>query len=145
MMEYKESKYKDKFIIGVDFGDVTTGLALGKNNVVSPIRSIEAKDKMFAVQQIARAAKEQKAAAIVMGLPLSIDGKPTKKSLEVRGFAKLLQTRLGIPVIFVDEFGSTEEAQEEAIGEGLPRRDRKKVDSISASIILKRFFNNEGL
>jgi putative Holliday junction resolvase len=143
-MKTTESKYKDKFIIGVDFGNVTTGLALGKNNVISPIRSVEARDKMFAVQQISRAVMEQKAAAIVVGLPLSIDGKPTKKSLEVRGFTKLLQTHLGIPVIFVDEFGSTEEAQEEAIDGGLPRRDRKKVDGISASIILRRFFTNEG-
>ena len=144
MIQIKESKYKDKFIIGVDFGDVTTGLALGKNNVVSPIRSVEAKDKMFAVQQISRAAMEQKASAIVLGLPLSIDGKPTKKSLEVRRFSKLLQTHLGIPVIFVDEFGSTEEAQEEAIGEGLPRRAKRNIDGISASIILKRFFAKEG-
>jgi len=144
-MEYKESKFKDKFIVGVDFGDVTTGLALGKNNVVSPIRSVEAKDKMFAVQQISRVVKEQKAAAIALGLPLSIDGKPTRKSGEIRGFAKLLQTRLGIPVIFVDEFGSTEEAQEEIIDGGLPRRAKQNIDGISASIILKRFFTQEGL
>lgn len=145
MPQEKESKFTDKFVVGVDFGDVTTGLALGKNGAVTPVRSIMSKDKMFAVQQILRLAKENKAAALVIGLPLSIDGKETPQSIEVRRFSKILKTRLGTPVILVDEFGSTNEAIEESIDSGLPQKSRKKIDSVSAALILKRFFSNEGL
>ncbi len=143
-MEYKESKYKDKYIVGVDFGDARTGLALGKNGIVSPARVEESKDPMAVVQQIMRFVKENKASAIVLGLPLSYAQKETVQSVQVRRFAKILKTRLGIPVIYVDEFGSTQEAMTEAIGDELPQKARRKVDDISASIILKRFFSDEG-
>lgn len=144
MTQDTESRFTNKFVVGVDFGDVTTGLALGKNGVVTPVKSVMSKDKMFAVQQILRLAKENKASAVVVGLPLSIEGKETPQSIEVRRFAKILKTRLGTQVLFVDEFGSTNEAEEEAIDAGLPQKSRKKVDSISAALILKRFFSDEG-
>jgi len=144
MMQDTESKYNDKFVVGVDFGDVTTGVALGKNGVVTPVRSVASKDKMFAVQQICKLVKENKASAVVVGLPLSIDGKETGQSMEVRRFAKILKIHSGTPVIFVDESGSTNEAEEEAIDAGLPQKSRRKVDSISAALILKRFFADEG-
>ena len=143
-MQETVSRYKDKFVAGVDFGDVTTGLALGKNGAVTPARSVASKDKMFAIQQISKFVRENKAKFIVIGLPLSLEEKETKESIEVRRFAKLLQTHLGTPVVFINEFGSTNEATEQAIGDELPQKSRRKVDSISAAIILKRFFSDEG-
>jgi putative holliday junction resolvase len=145
MLEDKESKFTNKHVVGVDFGEVTTGLALGKNGLATPVKAIMSKDRMFAVQQVCRFAKENNAAAVVLGLPLSIDGKETKQSIEIRRLSKILKTRLGTPVIFVDEFNSTNEAEEEALDAGLPQKSRRKVDSISAAVILKRFFANEGL
>jgi putative Holliday junction resolvase len=144
MTQEAESKYNNKFVVGVDFGETTTGLAFGKNGAVTPVHSVMSKDRMFAVQQILRLAKENKASAVVIGLPLSIDGKETRESIEVRRFAKILKTRSGVPTIFIDEFGSTNEAEEEAWDAGLPQKSRKKVDSISAALILKRFFSDEG-
>lgn len=144
-MQYEESKYRDKFIVGVDFGETTTGLALGKNGAVTPVSSVESKDRMRAIQEIVRLAKENRASKIIIGLPLSYELKETKESIEARRFAKLLQTKIGIPVGFIDEFGSTKEAIHESLEEELPQKTRKRVDSISASIILKRFFSDEGL
>jgi len=91
-----------------------------------------------------RTVKQNKVVALVVGLPLGYDQKDTPLSLEVRRFAKLLKTRLGIPIILIDEFGTTQEALADAIIEELPQKARRKVDSISASIILKRFFADEG-
>lgn len=143
-MQEKESKYKDKFVLGVDFGDTSTGLALGKNGVVAPAREVLSKDKMTAIQHIMRTVKQNKVGAIVVGLPLGYDQKDTPQSIEVRRFAKLLKTRLGIPIILIDEFGTSQEALADAIIDELPQKARRKVDSISASIILKRFFADEG-
>ncbi len=144
MTQNQESKYKDKFVLGVDFGDTTTGLALGKNGVVAPGREVLSKDKMTAIQHIMRTVKQNKVVAIVVGLPLGYDQKDTPQSAEVRRFAKLLKTRLGIPIILIDEFGTSQEALTDAVLEELPQKARRKVDSISASIILKRFFAEEG-
>ncbi len=143
-MQEKESKYKDKFVLGIDFGDISTGLALGKNGVVAPAREVLSKDKMTAIQHIMRTVKQNKVGAIVVGLPLGYDQKDTPQSVEVRRFAKLLKTRLGIPIILIDEFGTSQEALADAIIDELPQKARRKVDSISASIILKRFFADEG-
>jgi putative holliday junction resolvase len=143
-MQEEISKYTDKCIIGVDFGEAQTGLAVGKNGAVSAIRAVPSKDRMFAVQQVSKVVKENKAQFIVIGLPLSFGDRETKESLEVRRFARLLRTRLGTPIVFVNEYGSSNEAIEEAIDSALPRKLRRSVDSISATIILKRFFSDEG-
>jgi len=137
--------YQDKFIIGVDFGEARTGLALGKNGAVTPVRSVVTKDKMQVIAHVSYLAKEAKAALVVLGLPLNSDGKETRESLEIRKFARLLRSRLGVPVVFVDESGTTAEAQGEAVFLDLPVKLRKKVDSISAALILKRFFAEEGM
>lgn len=136
--------YKNTFVVGVDFGEAVTGMSLGKDGVVTPVRSVESKDRMYVVSQISRLVKENKARLIVIGLPLSLAGKETKESLEVRRFAKILKSHLGTPVVFVDESNSTNEAQEEAVDAGLPKKARKRVDSISAAVILKRYFSDEG-
>ena len=145
MIKQDKNPYMDKFVVGVDFGTATTGLALGKNGAVSPVSSIELQDKLYAVSQVCKLARENKAALIVIGLPLTELGKETGQSVEVRRFAKLIATRIGTPVRFVNEHGTTEEAEDKAIEDGLPRKVRRKVDSISAAIILKRFFADEGL
>lgn len=144
-MQYPASKFTDKTLIGVDFGDATTGLALGKNGVVMPARSVESSDVMTVVKEIIRLVKLNKASGVVVGLPLSYDHKETLQSAQVRRFAKILKTKLGMPVMFIDEYGTTREAIQDAIGDELPQKARRKVDSISASIILKRFFADQGL
>lgn len=143
-MQYQESKFTDKFIVGVDLGDAVTGLAIGKNGVVAPVQAVNSTDVMTVVKEVVRLVKQDKAALVVVGLPLSYDHKETLQSAQVRRFGKVLKTRLGISVLFVDEYGTTKEAVTEAIGEELPQKARRKVDSISASLILKRFFSDEG-
>ncbi|MFH1295457.1 MAG: Holliday junction resolvase RuvX [bacterium] len=145
MTSNQESSYKDKFVVGVDFGGSVTGLALGKNGFVSPIRSVESKDVMTVIKEIIRHTKEQKASAVVLGLPLTVDQKETAQSIEVRRFAKLLKSHIGVPVLFMEEYGSTQEAVRDAIEGELPQKARSRVDSLSAAIILKRFFSREDL
>jgi len=141
MIFEETSRYKDKFVVGVDFGEATVGLALGKEGLVTPVQSVSSRDRMFAVQQIIRLVRQNKAQLVVIGLPLSIQGSETQESAEVRKFAKILGTRLGTSIEFVNEYGSTYEAEQAAIDGGLPQKSRKKVDSISAAVILKRFFS----
>lgn len=144
-MQQADSKYKDQFVVGVDFGEATTGLALGKNGTVTPVRAVNSKDRMFVLQQISKFARGNRAKLIVIGLPLSLEEKETGESIEVRRFAKLVQTHLGTPVKFVNEYGSTKEAMAVAIQGELPQKTRRKVDGLSAAVILKRFFTDEGL
>ena len=79
---------------------------------------------------------------IVFGLPLDAEGKDTAMSIEVRTFANSLKRKIKKNIQYVNEFQSSVEATEDAISSGLSKKGRKSVDSISAGIILKRYFEN---
>jgi putative holliday junction resolvase len=138
-MTTKEAeRYKDKTIVGLDHGDARTGLAIGINGSVTPMRTIESKDMHTTASLVAKQCKQNKAALIVLGLPLDYDQQETQQSLKVRQFAKLLKVYVGTPVIFCNELGTTVEASESPELE-LVRSLKKREDSVSAAIILKRF------
>jgi len=83
---------------------------------------------------------ENKAAAYVMGLPLTVDGKETAQSLANRKFAKLLRIISRKPVIFTNEAESTQEALESMTIQKSTGRRKAYSDDIAAAIILRRFF-----
>lgn len=144
-MNGHKSKFLDKTLLGIDYGQVTTGLALGRNGLVSPIKSIRSKDTMVVVKEIVRLVKLNKVEGVVLGLPLDFNHKETLQSAITRRFAKILKSRLGIPVVFVEEYGTTKEAQSfEDLEDALKPSKKGKIDEISASLILKRFFAEEG-
>jgi putative Holliday junction resolvase len=91
--------------------------------------------------EISKYVLENKVSKVVMGLPLTDDGKETEKSIEVRQFAKRLKTRIKKPVEFVTEHYSTKESLEELISNPLIFKKYDKVDHIAAGVILRNYYN----
>lgn len=145
-MNNKQSKFLDKTLMGIDYGEVTTGLALGKNGLVTPIKSVRSRDVMVVIKEIIKLIKLNKVEGIVLGLPLDFNHKETHQSRLTRRFAKILKSKVGVPVLFIEEFGTTQEATKEdfPLEEPLFLSKKGSVDEISAALILKRFFAQEG-
>ena len=65
-------------ILGIDYGETHLGLALGVNNIVSPLKVVMAKDQKIALFEINRVIIENKIGLVVMGLPLTAEEKKPK-------------------------------------------------------------------
>ncbi len=127
-------------VMGIDYGEKNIGLAFGINNLVSPLRIISGKNDETAINEIARLALENKVKRLVIGIPLTYENKETIQAIKIRRFAKLLKIKLKIPVVFVNEYRTSEETMEEAIELDVSKKKRKRIDDLSAALILKKYF-----
>lgn len=83
--------------------------------------------------------------AIVIGLPLTLEGEESDWTREVRRFGDRLTRRTGLPVHWVDERLTSVEAEQLVRTSGLPRRKREekgRVDTVAAMLILERFLED---
>lgn len=140
MRAKKPTNTKDELSLGIDYGETNIGLAFGRNGLASPLSIIPAKNEDEALREIARFAIENKVTKIIMGIPLTADGKETAESLKVRRFSKLLKIYLKKPLELVNEHSTSIEALDEAIDIGMSQKGRRKVDNLSAALILTRYF-----
>lgn len=93
---------------------------------------------------ITEIARERGAVALVVGLPLTLDGEESEWTREVRGFGERLARRTGLPVYWVDERLTSVEAERAVRASGLPRSKREqkgRVDRAAAMLILQRFLD----
>ncbi|MDA3813757.1 MAG: Holliday junction resolvase RuvX [Candidatus Cloacimonetes bacterium] len=131
-------------LMGIDFGEVRIGIALSDplQIISQPFRVIPNNDNTLSeIQDIIKTEEVEK---IILGLPLNLDGEDTKKTLEVREFAEILISNIDVPVIFWDERYSSVEANEELEEMGYSfAESRKVIDKVAASIILKRYMENQ--
>jgi putative holliday junction resolvase len=132
----------------VDFGEARHGLALSDptGTIASPIEAIKAVGAEDAAN-IARAAAENEATAIVVGLPLSLDGSQGPAARKVNAFCARLRKLTDLKVIAWDERMTTVEAHSllrEAGKSPSKARGaaRGKIDSASAAIILDSYMQS---
>ena len=120
-------------ILGVDFGDTRTGLAICDPSriLASGIGYISPGGIEKTADAVAQIAKEQGAVAIVVGLPVNMDGSEGSRAARCRKFAYL-------PVAMFDERMTTMTAAR-YLNETNTRGKKRKtvIDTLSAQIILQ--------
>ena len=127
-------------ILSVDFGDTRTGLAVSdiSRYLASGIGYVSPGGIVKTADKVAEVAKEQRASAIVVGLPKNMDGSEGFRAERVREFADLLRERLELPVVMFDERMTTMAASRFLNETGTRGAKRKTVvDTLSAHIILQ--------
>lgn len=129
--------------LAFDFGTQRIGVAVGELMLRSarPLTTIaaEANDVRFAA--IAKLIAEWQPRALVVGLPLSLDGQETEMTARCRRFAHQLEGRYRLPVSLVDERLSSASADEHLQQSGQGWRARKTaLDAEAAAIILQSYF-----
>ena len=87
---------------------------------------------------VAEIAKEQGVVAIVVGLPVNMDGSEGGRAARCRKFARMLTERLALPVAMFDERMTTMTASR-YLNETNTRGKKRKgvIDTLSAQIILQ--------
>ena len=141
MNDLKEIKASAGKILSVDFGDTRTGLAVSDISriLASGIGYVSPGGIEKTADEVSKIAREQKAAAIIVGLPVNMDGSEGSRAARCRKFASMLSERLeGIPVAMFDERMTTMTASR-YLNETNTRGKKRKtvIDTLSAQIILQ--------
>lgn len=129
-------------ILGVDFGDARTGLAICDKGemLASPIGVISEHDFDCCMEKVADAAKEHRAQMIVVGFPKNMNGTIGERAELCRLFADGLQKLTNLPVELWDERCTTVSAHSYLNVTNTRGKKRKAVvDAVAATIILESY------
>jgi putative Holliday junction resolvase len=136
-------------ILGIDYGERRLGVALSDPTatIARPLSTLARRPgKRAPIQAILELCVEHGVSAIVVGLPLTLEGGDSDWTREVREFAEKLQARAGIPVALVDERLSSVAANRAVRGIGLrkhAREQRERVDASAAALILQGYLDRQ--
>lgn len=131
--------------LAIDCGQRRTGLAVGddETRIATPLRVVEASSPALRLALIARAAADEQADALVLGLPLNMDGSEGRPAREARAMARQLERATGLRVMLVDERLSSHEADARLAGRGLTHGAKKqRRDAIAAAVILQTYWDS---
>ena len=111
---------------------------------VKPLPFIPAKPEAEALKRIADVVAERGAEAVVVGLPVNMDGTEGPAAAAAREFGARVSAALGpgVRVELWDETLTTDDAEKRLLERGLSHRERKQViDSLAAAILLKSWLD----
>ena len=130
-------------VLGFDFGARCIGVASGNriSHSARPLAALAARSGQPEWVRVDALLAEWKPDALVVGLPLTLDGGEQAITRGARAFAKALGRRSGLPVHLVDERHTSQEAArrfaaQRAAGSAR-RRDAANLDSLAAAVILE--------
>lgn len=123
-------------ILGFDFGQKRTGVAIAIDGDAQPLVTLDA-DTISA--DISKLISKHRPSELVVGIPRNLDGEETSQTKLSREFGEQLAGLTKLPVKYQDEALSSQRALQR-IGENTPISTRKKIlDQVSAQIILEDY------
>jgi len=132
-------------ILGVDFGDRRTGVALSDEFgwTAQGLTTIFHWNPDEVAKEVAKIALENKAEKIVLGLPKNMDGSVGFRGEATQEFADMLKGKINVPVIFWDERLSTVAAHRTLNETNVRGKKRKNiVDTVAATYILQGYLDS---
>jgi putative Holliday junction resolvase len=128
-------------IAGLDLGEKTIGVAVSDvgRMIASPLSLIRRSKFTADAEALFKLMASRGAGAIVIGLPVNMDGTEGPRCQSARAFARNLLRLKEIPIAFWDERLSTEAVNRLLIGEADTSRARRAqlVDKAAAAWILQ--------
>ncbi|MDY6921350.1 MAG: Holliday junction resolvase RuvX [Pseudomonadota bacterium] len=125
-----------------DFGTHKIGVAVGQSitGSASPLPELKARDGQPDWDQVAQLLEQWQPDALVVGVPLLMDGSEYELTQRARKFGQRLHGRFGKPWFAMDERLSSFAARQwNRESEG----SRRLVDSLAASLILQSWFHDQ--
>ncbi len=129
--------------LAIDLGQKRTGLAICDDGetIASPLCLIT--DQTSLISRVKKIAVEEEVGAIVIGLPLNMDGSEGEPVKNVRNFAKTLAQKVDLPIHFQDERLTSFDAEQKLAGEFTRKKKKKRLDAIAAASILQAFLDEK--
>jgi len=127
-------------LIGLDLGTKTAGIAVSDpdRRLATGVETIARRTFSLDTQRILTLCADRKAAGIVLGLPINMDGSEGPRAQSTRSFARNLAKLTVLPIALWDERLSTAAVERELIAADASRAKRKAViDQHAAAYILQ--------
>lgn len=127
-----------------DFGEQRIGVAIGEHMLATanPLTTIDNESNEIRFAAITKLVDEWKPKLLIVGLPLSLDGTENTTTQLCKKFARRLNGRFNLPVMFIDERFSSTDASEKLNQTGIKGRAQKQMlDQVAAQTILQSYFD----
>ena len=132
-------------ILGLDVGEKRIGVAVAYPDgiVVRPIVAINRSSISDDIDKVVSLISEYNVELVVVGLPISLNGKLSHQARSVKEFTRSLTDASPVRVKSHDERFSTVEANRLLIDAGQkPSRNKGLLDSASAAVILQSYLES---
>jgi putative holliday junction resolvase len=127
-------------LLGLDLGSKTIGVAASdpERRVAAPVETIARRRFALDAKRVLELAAERRAAGLVLGLPLNMDGSEGPRAQSTRAFARNLARLTELPIALWDERLSTVAVERALIAANASRAARRDViDQHAAAYILQ--------
>ena len=131
-------------VLAIDLGTKRIGTAISDALGISvrPVETIKRSSTKRDIARLKALVEELEAEAVVVGLPLRMDGTEGDAARSADRFAKSLRSHLGVGVFTHDERLTSYEAEQIMAERGLTRsRRRAQSDTLAAMIILRDYLS----
>jgi len=128
--------------LAIDLGDRRTGIAIGDDELrmAQPVCVLEVGIGPRLIDEIVKTIRDQDADALVIGLPLNMDGTAGGRVDITNTFADQLHQETSVPIHFQDERLTSAAAEEQLAQSGKTHKQKKKIrDALAATEILNDF------
>jgi putative holliday junction resolvase len=127
-------------LLGLDVGSKTIGMALSDvtRSVATPYDTVRRGKFTADAKTIREVVEKNQVGALVIGLPLNLDGSEGPRAQSTRAFARNLAAHVEVPMVFWDERLSTAAVERHLIEADVSRKRRAElVDRMAAAYILQ--------
>ncbi|KUK79741.1 MAG: Putative Holliday junction resolvase [Microgenomates bacterium 39_7] len=124
----------DQVVLAIDYGTRRIGLAISKSTLAIPLKVIEFDQLQVAIQEIKKICDDYRVSQLVIGLS------EQQMAYQTKVFASILEEKIDLPLDFIDETLSSQDAF-------IKLKERKKslrdgpIDHFAAALILQEWFD----
>lgn len=138
-----KTKQIPRILFGIDFGTKRIGIAVGQTvtRTSRPLDTIPAKNGVPNWELLDKHVKKWRPDAMVIGIPLNMDGTTQPLTEIAQNFAMEVEKRYEVIVYAVDERLTTKDARERLFDAGgYKALADGQVDRVAAQLILQNWF-----
>ena len=131
-------------VLAIDLGTKNIGTAISDalGMTVRPLETIRRSDNEGVIERVKFLVEDLEAEAVVVGLPLRMDGTMGDAASATMKFIEKLRARLDVGVFTQDERLTSYEAEQMMIERGFSKRKRRaRSDEFAAMIILQDYLS----
>ena len=128
--------------MALDLGDQRIGIAFSDalGMIARPFKVIKRTSRVNDYNTYKTLIAEQKVQAVVVGLPLNMDGSEGKQAKWVRDYVACFSETVDIPITLWDERLTTETAYE-IIKDSGRQPGKDEIDAVAAAVILQSYLD----
>ncbi|MCO4316690.1 Holliday junction resolvase RuvX [Phyllobacterium sp. 21LDTY02-6] len=127
-------------LAGLDLGTKTIGIAISDRGLsfANPRPVLRRRKFTLDAQDLLKLLAAENAGAIIIGLPVNMDGSAGPRVQATRAFVRNMEPLTDLPFVYWDERLSTVAAERALIGMDVSRQKRaERIDSAAAAFILQ--------